>query len=281
MDKRLHSATTQARLRLLLAGISSAAVLAAAAPAGAAGALSQGFTTNDPSLAPGSLVILHGGRSSTAEKATSDHVSQLIGVIGDKPLLAVSDGTQQVQVVTSGVTLAAVSDINGAVKIGDKITASPLEGVGMKALTSTEIVGTAETNLSASKGIITKTITDLNGKATTVHIGTIQVQVNVSYYAVPQDRISAIVPTFLVNLGSSIAGKDLSPLRVLIGFSALIVGFVIAGIMLQTAVRSGIISLGRNPLAHGILRRGLIDVMVTSVAVLLITIATFYLILKI
>jgi hypothetical protein len=105
--------------------------------------------------------------------------------------------------------------------------------------------------------------------------------VNVSYYAVPQDKLSAIVPTFLVNLGSSIAGKDLSPLRVLMGFGALIMGFIIAGVMLQTAVRSGLISLGRNPLAHGILRRGLLDVVVTSIGILLITIAAFYLILKI
>jgi hypothetical protein len=267
---------------MIVAGVSTVTVLLAAGNVHASGALSQGFPTTDASLTAGSLAVLHGnGTSSTAEKATSEHASQLIGVVADQPLIAISNSGRQVQVVTSGITAAAVSDINGAVKVGDKITASPIEGVGMKALTSTQIVGTAETNLKDSANSITKTLTDVTGKSSTVHIGTVQLQVNVSYYVAPQSRLSAIVPTFLVNLGSSIAGKDLSPLRVLIGFSSLIIGFIIAGIMLQTAVRSGIISLGRNPLAHNMLRRGLIDVMVTSVAVLLITIATFYLILKI
>jgi hypothetical protein len=105
------------------------------------------------------------------------------------------------------------------------------------------------------------------------------VQVNVSYYAAPKDKLNGIVPTFLVNAGSSIAGKDLSPLRVLIGFSSLLVGFVVTGIMLQAAVRSGIISIGRNPLAHASLRRSLLDVLVTSVGVLLVTVIAFYLIL--
>lgn len=273
---RLH------RLGQAAAGVSAAALLLITCSAQASGALSQSFPTADASLKAGALAVLQGkGSSITAAKATSDHAAQLIGVVANQPLIAINSDSQQVQVVTSGITAAAVSDINGEVRVGDKITASPIEGVGMKALTSSEIVGTAETNLAGSGGMLTKTITDVNGKSTTVHIGTVQVQVNVSYYVAPQSRLSAIVPTFLVNLGSSIAGKDLSPLRVLIGFSSLLIGFLIAGIMLQTAIRSGIISLGRNPLAHSVLRRGLIDVMVTSVSVLLITIAAFYLILKI
>lgn len=244
----------------------------------ASGALSQGFTTSDTSLGAGTLVVLRDGSKGVVAKATSDHAQQLVGVISDKPLIALTDGSQQVQVAVSGVTTTLVSDINGDIKIGDKITASPVEGVGMKALTSTEIIGTATTNLKDSQ-TTTESVTDVDGKKTSIHVGVINVQINVSYYAAQQDRLSAIVPTFLVNVGSSIAGKDLSPLRVLIGFTGLLLGFIVAGIMLQAGVRSGIISLGRNPLAHKFLRRGLVDVMVTSVAVLLITVVMFYLIL--
>ena len=244
----------------------------------ASGALSQGFTTSDTSLSTGTLVVLRDGAEGVVAKATSDHAQQLVGVITDKPLIGLTDGSQQVQVAVSGVTTTLVSDINGDIKIGDKITASPVEGVGMKALASTEIIGTATSNLKDSQ-TTTKSVTDVDGKKTSIHVGAISVQVNVSYYAAQQDRLSAIVPTFLVNVGSSIAGKDLSPLRVLIGFTGLLLGFIVAGIMLQAGVRSGIISLGRNPLAHKFLRRGLVDVMVTSVAVLLITVVMFYLIL--
>ena len=148
----------------------------------------------------------------------------------------------------------------------------------MKAIDSTEIVGTAESNLSDST-TSNQAVTDKNGKQTTVKVGLVAVQVNVSYYAAPQNRLDAVVPTFLVNTGSSIAGKDISPLRVLIGFSALLVGFIVAGVMLQAGVRAGVISLGRNPLAGSLLRRSLLDVLITSLGLLAIAIVAFYLIL--
>jgi hypothetical protein len=277
---RRQTSSTQSGVHLFGAIIVIIGVMSA--HAAASGALSQGFPASDTSLMPGTLVSLQATASgTTVKKATSDHAAQLVGVVANKPLVALDDtNNQQLQVVTSGVTPAVVSDINGSVKAGDKITASPLEGIGMKALTSSEVIGTAESNLSNSK-TTAKTITDINGKASVVHIGTISVQVGVTYYIVPRDGLSSIIPAPLINLANSIAGKDLSAMRVLIGFSTLLAGFLIAGIMLQTAVRSGIISLGRNPLAHGILRQGLIDVFVTSVVILLITIAVFYLILKI
>ena len=244
----------------------------------ALGALSQAFSTSDTSLQAGTLVDQKAGGDGTVEKAVSSRASQLLGVTADKPLVALGGGNNQVQVVVSGLTPTLVSDINGAVKAGDKITASPIEGVGMKATTSTEIIGTAESNLGASP-TTTRQITDKSGNSSSVKIGMVAVQVDVSYYQAAQSKLNDIVPTFLVNVGSSIAGKDISPLRVLIGFCCLLIGFIIAGVMLQAGVRSGIISLGRNPMASGILRRSLIDVLLTSVGLLALTVITFYLIL--
>ena len=246
--------------------------------ASAQGALSQAFTTTDSSLVAGTLVDLKSGTENAVEKATSSNASQLLGVAASDPLIALGSGTQEAKIVTSGLTPTLVSDINGTVKVGDKITASPIQGVGMKAGTSTEIVGTAESNLSDSS-TESEQVKDKNGVVTNVKVGIIAVQVNVSYYVVAPNKLNGIVPTFLVNVGSSIAGKDVSPLRVLIGFCSLLVGFIVAGIMLQAGVRSGIISLGRNPLASGILRRSLLDVLVTSLGLLSITVIAFYLIL--
>lgn len=249
------------------------------ASAAALGALSQSFTTTDRSLSAGTLVTLTSQSANRIQQATSDHASQLVGVTADKPLIALGGGSQSAQVVVSGQTPALVSNINGDIKVGDKITASPLKGVGMKAQESTEVVGIAESNLSDAQ-TTTQHVTDKDGKSTTVKVGVISLQVNVSYYAAPRDKLSGVVPTFLVNVGSSIAGKDISPLRVLIGFTSLLIGFVITGIMLQAAVRSGIISIGRNPLAHDSLRRSLLDVLVTSLGLLVVTIVAFYLILS-
>jgi hypothetical protein len=244
----------------------------------ALGALSQAFITSDSSLAAGTLVDLKSGTANAVEKASSSNAPQLLGITASDPLIALGSNTKRAQVVVSGLTPALVSDINGSVKVGDKITASPIQGVGMKAGTSTEIVGTAESNLTDSD-TSTQQIKDKSGKVTSVKIGLVAVQVNVSYYAMQQNKLNDIVPSFLVNVGSSIAGKDISPLRVLIGFSSLLVGFLVAGVMLQAGVRSGIISMGRNPLASRILRRSLLDVLVTSLGVLSIACVVFYLVL--
>ena len=246
----------------------------------ASAALSQGFVTSSVSTPPGSLVSLLAGKQNHIELATSARASQLVGVVADKPLVELGSGDAQVQAVVNGQTSALVSDINGDIKIGDKITASPLDGIGMKALISTQIVGTAESNLSDST-TTTRTITDKLGKKTEVHIGSILVQVNVSYYSVAPSALSAVVPTFLLNAGSAIAGKDVSPVRILIAFSSLLVGFIIAGVTLHSAVRSGIISLGRNPLAHNILRQGLVDVLLTTLGLLVLTVVLFYAVLAI
>lgn len=246
----------------------------------AAGTLSQGFTTISAGLPAGSLMVLEQTNQNAVGAATSAQASQLVGAVADKPLVELGSGTKQIQVVVSGLTGVLVSDINGPIKAGDKITASPVEGIGMKVGTSTEIVGTARSDFNTTKAS-TQSITDKNGKQKQIHIGTVAVQVDVSYYSMPENKLSAIVPVFLLRTGNAIAGKDVSPLRILIGFSCLVVGFLVAGIVLQVAVRSGIISLGRNPLAHKVLRQGLIDVMTTTVGLVIVTIIAFYLILKI
>lgn len=227
---------------------------------------------------PGTVVSLKPGNANVVEKATSDASPQLLGVTASNPLVALGSGSSQVQVVISGLTPTVVSDINGPVHIGDKITASPIEGVGMKALDPTEVIGTAESNLGDTT-TTTESIADKSGKTTKVEVGLIAVQVNVSYYAAPQGKLNDVVPTFLVNIGSAVAGKNVSPLRILVGFSGLFIGFIIAGVMIQAGIRSGIISLGRNPLASKVLRRSLVDVLATSLGLLAITVIVFYLVL--
>lgn len=260
---------------LLLSLLLSVVYLSTTITVWAAGALSQGFKTSDR-VSVGNLVSLENTSNGSVQLATSDQSAQLIGVVGTKTLIALSSGKTQAEVVTSGTTPILVSDINGSIKTGDKITASPLKGIGMKALHSSEVVGTAQGDFSSASGE-SYSVTDKAGVTKQVHVGTIQSQINVTFYSVAADKLSPIVPSFLVNVGSSIAGKDISPTRVLISFFCLSMGFVLAGIMIQSGVRSGIISVGRNPLAHQILRRSLIDVLLTAMGVLIITAVAFYL----
>src|ERR1700740_623480 len=104
--------------------------------------VSQGYTTKTKNLAPGSIMGLSPS-TNTAEPATSGQSYQLRGLVADKPLIALSDGDNQVQVVISGPAYALVSDLNGDIKAGDKIASSPIEGVGMKATDPGQVVGSA------------------------------------------------------------------------------------------------------------------------------------------
>ncbi len=260
-----------------------ALLLPLAVPASAQGnsSISQGFKTKDANISAAALVSMQQGNTSTVELSTLAGAQRLVGIAGEKPLIELSGNTGEgnLQVVTSGLTLALVSDINGEIVNGDKITASPIEGVGMKTTQSAMVVGTAQGNLSSVQ-TENRTITDKNGKTKTVHIGLLPVQVSVSYYTVPSES-SAFVPGFLQSLANNVAGRNVSPMRVLVAALILLLLFVSVTVLLYSAVRSSIISIGRNPLSESAVRKSLLEVGLTVSAVLLFATLVIYLILTV
>ena len=240
--------------------------------------ISQGFKTNETDLATGAIVSLTSGSQSTVQLANTDRVNQMVGLIGDRPLIELSNNDKEAQVVISGTTIALVSDINGNVKTGDKITASPINGVGMKATTSSLVVGTAQSDLSSST-TTTKVVNDKRGQPQSVKIGSIPVQVNVTYYVAPEDR-NSFLPPFLQSLANAIAGKEVSPVRVLISTVVLAFGFISIAVLLYSSIRSSIISIGRNPLSEGAVRKSLFEVGATSLGILLVMLIAIYLVLS-
>lgn len=248
-----------------------------AARAESTAAISQGFKTNEADLAAGALVSLTSGSQSTVQLTNTQRLNQLIGVIGDRPLIELSNNGKEVQVVISGTTSALVSDINGDVKSGDKITASPINGVGMKATTSALVVGTAQDDLG-STDTTTRTINDKRGQPQTVKVGALPVQVNVTYYVAPEDK-NSFMPAFLQSLANAVAGKEVSAVRVLISSLVLVFGFVSIAVLLYSSIRSSIISIGRNPLSEGAVRKSLFEVGATALGILLVMLIAIYLVL--
>jgi hypothetical protein len=265
-------------LSLLVAPVLVLLSLSSASAAESTAAISQGFKTSENDLAAGALVSLTGGSQSTVQLSNTDRVNQLIGVIGDKPLIELSNNDKEVQVVISGTTLTLVSDINGDIKSGDKITASPINGVGMKANSSALVVGTAQSDLSAVT-TTQKTINDKRGQPQTVKVGAVPVQVNVTYYVAPEDK-NAFLPPFLQSIANSVAGKDVSPVRVLVSTLVLIFGFLSIAVLLYSSIRSSIISIGRNPLSEGAVRKSLFEVGATALGILLVMLIAIYLVLS-
>jgi hypothetical protein len=244
-----------------------------------AGPIAQDYQTADSSITPGALVSL-----------TSDHLvvpantskTALIGVATDQPSVSVSDNTSNnVHVAVSGSAAVLVSDVNGAIAAGDRITISPFDGIGMKATVSSVIVGIAQTSLQNTH-VTAQKVTDKYGKTSTIHVGLLSVAIGVTYYtATSQSGLSAFVPTFLQNLANTVSGKQVSPLRVLAGTAAVLFGFLTIIIMLYTSTRGAMTALGRNPLAQSVIRKGLVDVAVTAVAVLIIANVVAYVLLAV
>lgn len=234
--------------------------------------ISQSFQPSSSNVSTGTLLSRSASSPGVAEPATATTASSLIGIAASSPALELSNnGKGSVQVVVSGLTDALVSDANGTVMAGDKITASPLAGIGMKAIVSGEVVGTAQASLGRVK-TVTQQIKNKDGKTMLVHVGLLPVQANVVYYSAvpPGGSIAAYVPPFLQSVANTVAGKAVSPLRVLVALVVLVLGFIAVIAILYGGVHSGIISLGRNPLAAGALRRGMMDILLIALGILLV-----------
>jgi hypothetical protein len=241
-----------------------------------AAAISQSFLTADNNLTTGALMSLKTGSNNTAELATIDNVQRLVGVVGNDTLVELGNGTGT-QVVTSGVTLALVSDANGSINAGDKITASPIAGIGQKAITSAQVIGIAQAGLNPAAAQI-KTLTAQDGSQVQVHIAKIPVQVNVTFY-VPPGSQATFLPAFLQDFANAVSGREVSPVRVVISALILFLAFVSIAVLLYSTVRSSIISIGRNPLSEKAVRKSIFQIGFTVMGILLLTLITIYLIL--
>lgn len=240
--------------------------------------ISQGYsTTGDVQM--GSIVSLSDDARSV-KKASVNMPDAMVGVVTEDAVLEVSDGTgREVQIATAGRTLALVSTINGDIKAGDKVTISPINGVGMKTLANGYILGTAQADFSAAQNVSSQTVTAKNGEKQTVKVGLLPVQVDVIFYDFSAHQ--SILPQFLLDLANAIAGKEVSILRVSIALVILIIGTIAIGLILFTAVRSSIISIGRNPLAAGAVHRGLFQVLLITFGILLAMLGMVYVVLVI
>jgi len=217
------------------------------------------------------------GNNNTVELANTGNVSRLIGVVGTNSLIELGNGTSNVQVVTSGIAQVLVSDANGTINAGDKITASPIAGIGMRALNSVEVVGVAQASL-ANAATKAETVTNTDGSQTTVHVAQIPVQINVSFFVATNDQ-SSFVPGFLQDFANSVSGRDVSPVRVLIAALIMLLAFLSIAVLLYSTVRSSIISIGRNPLSEKAVRKSIVQIGVTVIGILLLSLITIYLIL--
>lgn len=212
-------------------------------------------------------------------------INSMIGVVitPNQSALALSPATttsDQVFVASSGHYNVLVSSQGGSIKVGDPISISSINGIGMEANQNEAlIVGRALAPFnSKSTTVGSAKISEAIG-STTVSIGLIPVNVDVAHNPIQSKQIS-YVPGDFAKAATAISDKPVSAARVYLSLLILIIAFVLSITLFYSGVRSAIVSIGRNPLSKKSIIKGLIQTVITGLLVFAAGISGVYLILK-
>lgn len=245
-----------------------------------ASSIAQSYKSAKP-IRSGSLVSLNNKKSGQVEASTYLTNKNLIGVVigGEDSALVLNSDESKVTVASSGQTSVLVSDINGKISSGDKVTTSPIAGVGMKATEGGKVVGIAVEEFTSKKATESFQVTNKSGETKTANVGLINVEIEVQYISGASSN--SAVPESVQRLSDSIAGKPVSSAKIFLGGLIVLSSVVISAIIVYTGVRASFISLGRNPLAQKGISRVLLQTLITAFGFIVICSIITYIILRI
>lgn len=244
----------------------------------------QGYAADAP-LDTGTIVQLTGKGANRVKIASQAELQNMFGVVVDRSQLSVTLTDESLQnetfVASSGTYNTLVSTQGGAIATGDYVTLSSINGVAMKAGTEEKTVYGRAVAAFDGKGVTlgTSTLKDSSGGTKKVILGSIPVTINIQRN--PNQKSTKVqVPDFLERIGQQIAEKQVSPIRIYLSMGITFISLVTAIAVLYAGVRSGVISIGRNPMSKKSIFRALFEVILTSFLILIIGLFAVYLLLK-
>lgn len=240
----------------------------------------------DVRLKAGTVIQVDEKDATKVASATQDKIEKAFGVVvtaNNSPIRITNNANaNQVFVSTNGNQQVMITNENGPVKAGDSLALSSLSGTLMKSTTKQKIVfGKALANFDGKNNTIgTTTLKDTKGNAhKQIGIGIIPVSIEI--IANPEiESTEANLPEQLQRLGQQIAEKPVSQIRIYISMAIVTISIIIALVLLYSGVKNAIISIGRNPLSKKSIFRALLEVILTSVIVLIIGLFSVYLLLR-
>lgn len=247
-------------------------------------AVTQGYGTTKE-LQNGMIVKLVDKDTSKVEPLTDASVTQMQGVVvaaNDATVTISSDGNKgQVFVATFGHYDVLVSNQNGPIKAGEYITISAIAGVGMKVDTSQPtVLGKATASFDGTSKVAgTAKLKDSTGKEVSVSLGRIPIDISISHNPLQQASADGL-PGFLKKTSEAIAGKPVNAARVYVALAVLIMSSAVAGFMLYSGVRGGLIAIGRNPMAKKQIIAGIFRVILSGLICFVLGVFGVYLLLK-
>lgn len=133
---------------------------------------------SDEDLMPGDIVSMEPNRVGVVKKSTNAYDKQLVGIVATEPGLIigpVEDNSYNIALV--GRVPVKVTNENGEIKAGDRVTSSSISGLGMKAVNAGRVVGTALDDFTPDKELECP-----SGSPPDIVCGTITVFVNLVDY---------------------------------------------------------------------------------------------------
>ncbi len=245
-------------------------------------AVTEGFNA-DQVLQQGMIVRLKKDDTTKVEPVSIDDAEHMHGVVvraNDAPLTVSADG-QKVFVATTGHYEVLVSTQNGSIAGGDYIAVSAISGIGMKAGTREPyVIGRALAGFDGTKNAVTSSdIKDSAGATHHISIGRVTVDIGVAKNPLLK-ATEPNLPSVLQKAAETIAGKPVNATRVYVSIVVFGVTTMVALSLLYGGVRSGLISIGRNPLSKKSIIRGMIQVSITGLIVFITGVFGVYLILR-
>lgn len=245
----------------------------------------QSFSSETP-VQNGTIVQLTDAKGGKVGVATKKKSENTYGVTVDRNKLSitVSDDSikNQVYVATSGTYETLVSNEGGAIKPGDWLTVSSVNGVAMKVADEDvtvlgRAVGSFNGKTNAFGSVELKN--DQGQKYKTVTLGKIPVTVDIKRNP-NQKSTKTNVPKPLERIGQAIAEKPVGPLRIYLSLAITGISLIAAIAILYSGVRNSLFSIGRNPLSKKSILRALLEIILTSIIILIVGLFAVYLLLK-
>jgi hypothetical protein len=266
---------------LALIGLALLVVLGITGPL-AAQTFTQGYGT-EGTMQKGMIVRLKEGDTSKVQAVSKDQMDKMHGVVvnpNDAAVTLSGDG-EKVFVATRGRQEVLVSTENGGVKEGDFITVSALNGVGMKVgSVQPLIIGRATEGFDGSSQVVgSAKVKDSNGGEREVRLGRVEAEIDIGKNPLLKSE-EPNLPEFLRRVSEAVAGKPVDAVRVYVGLVVFFLTTIVSASLLYGGVRSGIISIGRNPLSKKLIIRGMLQVIVAGLIIFILGIFAVYLLLK-
>lgn len=245
----------------------------------------QGYTAETP-LDTGTIVQHTGKDSKKVKSASQSELQNMFGVTIDRNLLPLTFSDEklenEVYVATTGTYNVLVSTQGGTINSGDYVTLSSVNGVAMKAGTEEKTVfGRAAASFDG-KGVTlgATALKDTTGKTSkTVTLGMIPVTIDIKKN--PNEKSTKVdVPEVLQRVGQAIAEKEVSPIRIYLSIGITVISLIAAIAVLYSGVRSGVISIGRNPMSKKSIFRALLEIILTALLIVIVGLFAVYLLLK-